>query len=465
MLSGVLGLAAMLASPVAGVFLMLGAVAKLIADGRPAGAPRRGSGCRRWRAGSGCTCCSPRAAPTASRRPRSGRCWSSPPPASRCSPPGGGRCGPAGCCTWACWSARSSCRRRSGRTRCGSACSPARPCSRSRTAGACRVPGARGGRRRPAVPAVAAGRAGRRRGARRPEHAARVPGRGARLPRARGQAGRARRGAADQEPLGGGGSGQGRAARARVGAPARPEGQPDLLRRRGADRRHATTTGCARTPSAGSRCRTRRWTTPRATRRSCSSAAREFLKLVYESPRWRIWEVRGTDPPASDGAKLLAAGPNWFMVDAAKPTVVRYRYTPYWSTTDACVSRAPGGWTRVEPRGRGRRARGRRGSGSSARARPVTRSRPVRLALEAMASRLLPRGAAGSAVADPAVLRRVLGLPARARAGVRPVGGGVRARPPDRRRRARAARVRRARHAGVGDRHRAGSTTSAPGCT
>src|SRR3954451_16185473 len=74
-----------------------------------------------------------------------------------------------------------------------------------------------------------------------------------------------------------------------------------------------------------------------------------FLKLVYRSPRWRIWEVAGVDPPASNGARLLAVGPNWFMVDARKPTVVRYRYTPYWSTTDACVSRAPGGWTRVAP--------------------------------------------------------------------------------------------------------------------
>ena len=33
--AGVLGLCTMLASPVAGVFLMLGAAAKLIADGRP----------------------------------------------------------------------------------------------------------------------------------------------------------------------------------------------------------------------------------------------------------------------------------------------------------------------------------------------------------------------------------------------------------------------------------------------
>src|SRR3954449_12509060 len=74
-----------------------------------------------------------------------------------------------------------------------------------------------------------------------------------------------------------------------------------------------------------------------------------FLKPVYRSPRWRIWEVRGVDPPASNGARLLAVGPNWFMVDAKKPTVVRYRYTPYWTTQGACLSRAPGGWTRVEP--------------------------------------------------------------------------------------------------------------------
>jgi hypothetical protein len=75
----------------------------------------------------------------------------------------------------------------------------------------------------------------------------------------------------------------------------------------------------------------------------------KFLNLVYESPRWRIWEVRGTDPPASGGAKLLAAGPNWFMVDAKRTTVVRYRYTKYWSSSDACLSRAPDGWTEVEP--------------------------------------------------------------------------------------------------------------------
>src|SRR4051794_3829433 len=75
----------------------------------------------------------------------------------------------------------------------------------------------------------------------------------------------------------------------------------------------------------------------------------KFLKPVYESPRWRIWEVVGTDPPASNGANVLAVGPNWFMVDVKKSTVVRYRYTPYWSASNACVSRTQDDWTRVQP--------------------------------------------------------------------------------------------------------------------
>jgi hypothetical protein len=46
---------------------------------------------------------------------------------------------------------------------------------------------------------------------------------------------------------------------------------------------------------------------------------------------------------------MVGAGPNWFEVDARRPTVVRQRYTRYWSTTGACVRRAPGGWTEVDP--------------------------------------------------------------------------------------------------------------------
>jgi hypothetical protein len=74
-----------------------------------------------------------------------------------------------------------------------------------------------------------------------------------------------------------------------------------------------------------------------------------YLQLVRSSPGWRIYEVRDTDPPASDGARVTAAGPNGFDVVASRPTVVRQRYTPYWSSAGACVSPTPDGWTRVAP--------------------------------------------------------------------------------------------------------------------
>jgi hypothetical protein len=78
-----------------------------------------------------------------------------------------------------------------------------------------------------------------------------------------------------------------------------------------------------------------------------------FLRSVYRSPRWRIWEVRDTEPPASGGARVLAVGPTWFEVDTTRPTVVRQRYTPYWYASGACVRRARGGWTEVDPTGQG----------------------------------------------------------------------------------------------------------------
>jgi len=78
-----------------------------------------------------------------------------------------------------------------------------------------------------------------------------------------------------------------------------------------------------------------------------------FLRLAFESPRWRIWEVRDASPPASGAARVLAAGPEGFEVVAAGPTVVRQRYTPYWRAEGGCVRPAPGGWTAVEPYGAG----------------------------------------------------------------------------------------------------------------
>jgi hypothetical protein len=76
-----------------------------------------------------------------------------------------------------------------------------------------------------------------------------------------------------------------------------------------------------------------------------------YLKLVHRSPDWRIWEVRDAMPPASGGARVTAALPNGFDVDTRGPTVVRQRYTRWWRSGDACMTRAPGGWTRVTPVG------------------------------------------------------------------------------------------------------------------
>lgn len=85
-----------------------------------------------------------------------------------------------------------------------------------------------------------------------------------------------------------------------------------------------------------------------------------YLRLAHESADWRIWEVRDATPPASNGARVTAAGPAGFELETGGPTVVRQRYTRWWSSKGACLSRAPGGWTRVTPVG-GSRVRVRAG--------------------------------------------------------------------------------------------------------
>ncbi len=76
-----------------------------------------------------------------------------------------------------------------------------------------------------------------------------------------------------------------------------------------------------------------------------------YLRLAHESADWKIWEVRDAAPPASNGARVTAVDPAGFEVEAGGPTVVRQRYTRWWNSEGACVSRAPGGWTRVTPVG------------------------------------------------------------------------------------------------------------------
>jgi hypothetical protein len=83
-------------------------------------------------------------------------------------------------------------------------------------------------------------------------------------------------------------------------------------------------------------------------------AGTRYLRLAHESDGWKIWEVTDARPPASGGARVLQAGPAGFEVESGGPTVVRQRYTRYWRSDGACLSRAPGGWTRVTPMRGGR---------------------------------------------------------------------------------------------------------------
>jgi hypothetical protein len=80
-----------------------------------------------------------------------------------------------------------------------------------------------------------------------------------------------------------------------------------------------------------------------------------FLKPVHESADWRIWEVLDTEPPVSGAAHLTAAGADGFDLEATKPgpVIVRQHMTPYWTVADGdgCVSKDDdSGWTRVDVR-------------------------------------------------------------------------------------------------------------------
>ena len=302
------GCATMLASPVAGVFLMLGAVAKLIADGRPALRDGAWLGLPTLAAGSRSTCCSPRAAPTASPRPRSGRCSCSRPRASRCSRPGRRTLWAGGLLYLGVLVGAFFVPSPFGQNalRLGVLAGPSVLALAHRR----RVPvlalavvgvGLLYLQWLPAVRAVAEAhgdpstRLAFQAEARDFLAGVAKPGERVEVPMTKNHWEAAD--LAKVVPLARGWERQ-------LDQKANPifyDGEQLTA--------PATTTGCARTPCAGSRCRPRRWTTPRATRRSCSSAGANFLELVYESPRWRIWEVRDTDPPASGGATLLAAGP------------------------------------------------------------------------------------------------------------------------------------------------------------
>lgn len=76
-----------------------------------------------------------------------------------------------------------------------------------------------------------------------------------------------------------------------------------------------------------------------------------YLREVFSSAHWRVFAVRDPMPLASAPAVLTALGHDSFGLRfaAAGASIVRLHYTRYWSSArgGACVTRAPGGWTRV----------------------------------------------------------------------------------------------------------------------
>ncbi len=76
-----------------------------------------------------------------------------------------------------------------------------------------------------------------------------------------------------------------------------------------------------------------------------------YLREVWRTRHWRIYEVLDPAPLAQGPGALSGMGHDWFSlrVRTAGSFVVRVHYTRYWTVTGgaACVGRARGGWTEV----------------------------------------------------------------------------------------------------------------------
>ncbi len=87
------------------------------------------------------------------------------------------------------------------------------------------------------------------------------------------------------------------------------------------------------------------------------AAGLPYLREVFASRHWRIYEVREATPIASGPGALTALGNDSFALSAGARGnfVVRVHYTPYWTLTRGagCVGPAAGGWTRVLARAPG----------------------------------------------------------------------------------------------------------------
>lgn len=76
-----------------------------------------------------------------------------------------------------------------------------------------------------------------------------------------------------------------------------------------------------------------------------------YLEEVMRTTHWRVFAVLGATPLASPPATLTQLGHDSFALRFASPgtTLVRLRYTPYWTLTAGrgCVRQGAEGWTAV----------------------------------------------------------------------------------------------------------------------
>jgi hypothetical protein len=82
-----------------------------------------------------------------------------------------------------------------------------------------------------------------------------------------------------------------------------------------------------------------------------------YLRPVWSSAHWRVYEVRSPTPMASGPVTLTRLGTESFALRAhrAGTALVRVRYTPYWKVTAGagCIERGRNGMTRLELAGAG----------------------------------------------------------------------------------------------------------------
>jgi len=82
-----------------------------------------------------------------------------------------------------------------------------------------------------------------------------------------------------------------------------------------------------------------------------------FLRPVWRSAHWRVWEVRGARPIVEGPARVTDIEGNRIELNASAAGVVtvRMRFTPYWKVVQGqgCVEKTADGWTRIVVAGAG----------------------------------------------------------------------------------------------------------------